>query len=162
MARKCGLLGGWLIAVLGAAGFSGSLGVSAQAADTSKYVYALIFFVLALILGIVVWWWTGRQSRPKEVLQRVAEVPVAKVADDLTRIEGIGPKISGLLQQAGISTFADLAGTGVERLQGIIAAAGLTALADPASWPEQASLAAQGQWERLQALQDELKGGRRE
>ena len=32
---------------------------------------------------------------------------------------------------------------------------------DPSTWPEQASLAAAGEWDALQALQDELKGGRR-
>jgi predicted flap endonuclease-1-like 5' DNA nuclease len=65
---------------------------------------------------------------------RAAEVPAP---DDLQRIEGIGPKISGLLQAAGIT------------------------IADPATWPEQARLAAAGRWDELEILQEELKGGRR-
>jgi len=90
------------------------------------------------------------------------EEPILRVEpDDLKLIEGIGPKISGLLQAAGIMTFAHLASTDVSRLKQIIAEAGLTALADPTSWPEQASLAATGQWNELETLQDELKGGRR-
>ena len=83
------------------------------------------------------------------------------VADDLTRIEGIGPKISGLLRGAGISTFEQLTGTGVERLEQIVADANLAGLANPSTWPEQARLAAEGDWQRLETLQDELKGGRR-
>jgi predicted flap endonuclease-1-like 5' DNA nuclease len=91
----------------------------------------------------------------------VAARPAPTVPDDLTRIEGIGPKISGLLQAAGIMTFAHLASTDVKQLKQIIAEAGLTALADPTTWPEQAGLAATGEWDALEALQDELKGGRR-
>jgi hypothetical protein len=34
-------------------------------------------------------------------------------------------------------------------------------LADPATWPEQAHLAAAGHWGALETLQNELKGGRR-
>ena len=93
---------------------------------------------------------------PEGVARRAPPMP-----DDLTRIEGIGPKISSLLQAAGIMTFAQLATTDVSRLKQIIAEAGLTALANPTTWPEQASLAAAAQWDALETLQDELKGGRR-
>jgi predicted flap endonuclease-1-like 5' DNA nuclease len=98
---------------------------------------------------------------------RVAEAPapVAKPApptpDDLKRIEGIGPKISSVLQAAGIMTFAQLAATDMSRLRQILTEAGLAALADPTTWPEQANLAAAGKWDALEVLQDELKGGRR-
>ena len=79
--------------------------------------------------------------------------------DDLTKIEGIGPKISSLLQDAGISTYAQLADTSTERLDEIVDAAGLH-MANAASWPEQARLAAGGKWDELAQWQDELKGGR--
>ncbi|HHH41147.1 MAG TPA: DUF4332 domain-containing protein [Chloroflexi bacterium] len=95
----------------------------------------------------------------EEVAMAVEAAP--QPPDDLTRIEGIGPKISRLLQEAGIMTFAQLAETDVERLREILAEAGLTALADPGTWPEQARLAAEGKWDELEALQGELKGGRR-
>ena len=95
-------------------------------------------------------------------VEEEVEKPVLKVEpDDLKLVEGIGPKISSLLQAAGIMTFAHLASTDVKRLKQIIAEAGLAALADPTSWPEQATLAATGQWDALETLQDELKGGRR-
>jgi predicted flap endonuclease-1-like 5' DNA nuclease len=80
--------------------------------------------------------------------------------DDLQRIEGIGPKIAGLLQAAGVSTFSQLAQADVDRLKGILAEAGIGRIADPGTWPEQAKLAAAGDWEGLEDLQDRLKGGR--
>ena len=80
--------------------------------------------------------------------------------DDLQRIEGIGPKISAVLQTAGIITFAQLAAADVSRLQQILENKHWT-FADPTTWPEQARLAAAGDWQALDVLQGELKGGRR-
>lgn len=77
------------------------------------------------------------------------------------KLEGIGPKIQEILYGAGIQTFAQLAATDVARLNEILAAAGdRYRLADPSSWPDQARLAAAGDWAALQTLQDNLKGGR--
>lgn len=81
--------------------------------------------------------------------------------DDLRVIEGIGPTIAGLLRNQGIMTFRQLAATPVERLAEILAQVRLNHLADPATWPEQARLAANAEWDRLMALQRTLKGGRR-
>jgi predicted flap endonuclease-1-like 5' DNA nuclease len=88
----------------------------------------------------------------------------AAVADDLKRIEGIGPRIAGVLQEAGIGTFARLAEMEAEQIKEVLAEVDprLARLARPATWPEQAALAAEGQWEALEALQGELKGGRRD
>jgi predicted flap endonuclease-1-like 5' DNA nuclease len=86
-------------------------------------------------------------------------VEAAPDPDDLKRIEGIGPKISSILNEGGITTFAVLAATDTQRLQELLDEAGIR-LAVPDSWPEQASLAAAGKWEELGALQDSLKGGR--
>jgi hypothetical protein len=80
--------------------------------------------------------------------------------DDLARIEGIGPKIASIFQEAGIKTFAQLAKTDVNRLNQILHEAGIIGIADPATWPEQAKLAAVGKWKELDAWQKELKGGR--
>ena len=122
-----------------------------------QWLWWLIILAIAALLGLLIWWLLyGRGSEE--------EVPVAKpeapVADDLTRIEGIGPKISSLLQAAAITTFAELAAADVSRLEQILSEAGLAGLADPATWPEQARLAAAGEWDALETLQDELKGGR--
>ncbi len=80
--------------------------------------------------------------------------------DDLKKIEGIGPKVAGLLNENGITTYAQLADTPVEKLQQILDDAKLQMM-HPGSWPEQAKLAAEGNWDALQELQDNLKGGRR-
>lgn len=80
--------------------------------------------------------------------------------DDLKVVEGIGPKISGLMNAAGIYTFHELADSEVSSLQRILDDAGIT-IANPATWPEQAKLAAEGRWQELETLQDQLKGGRR-
>lgn len=80
--------------------------------------------------------------------------------DDLVEIEGIGPKTAGVLREAGIQTFAQLAAADVEHLKEIVRNANLLS-ADPGTWPEQASLAAKGDWEALYALREELQAGRR-
>lgn len=82
-------------------------------------------------------------------------------AGDLEAIEGIGPKIAGVLREAGITTFAQLAATEVSALSEILQGANIR-LADPGTWPEQAQLAADEKWDEFKALQDSLKGGRRE
>ncbi len=93
---------------------------------------------------------------PKPAAEKVQPV----TSDDLKRIEGIGPKTAGVFQAAGIQTFAHLADTDADTLARILKEAGLR-LAYPATWPEQAALAAAGDWEALRSLQGELKGGRR-
>lgn len=92
-----------------------------------------------------------------------AEAPAAAVpADDLVKIEGIGPKINELMAAAGIATFAQLAATPVERLREILVAGGPRfATHDPTTWPEQAALAAKGDWVAFKALTDELVAGKR-
>lgn len=87
--------------------------------------------------------------------------PIAIEPDDLKKIEGIGPKIEELLNQAGIRTFGELTETDVDQLKQILADAGARyKLADPTSWPEQAKLAAAGDWNDLEELQAKLTAGR--
>jgi predicted flap endonuclease-1-like 5' DNA nuclease len=89
----------------------------------------------------------------------LAAIPEKK--DDLTKIEGIGPKINELLNNAGIYTFVKLSSTKYEKLKNILEDAGERfRMHDPTTWPKQADIAAQGKWEELKKLQDELKGGK--
>ncbi len=143
----------------------------------TRWKWALIMLVLlpvSALLGLLLWWWLCqqqtheavipvkvRQSTPTGTSQAPmhAARPAPATADDLKHIAGIGPKISSLLQTAGITTFAELAATDVSRLERILKEYGIR-LADPGTWPQQASLAAAGEWEALKALQGELKGGR--
>lgn len=90
-----------------------------------------------------------------------APVQVAVEADDLTKVEGIGPKINELLQAAGISTFKQLAEATVDSVKEILAAKGGTyKTKDPGTWGQQAQLAADGKWDELKELQDRLDGGK--
>jgi predicted flap endonuclease-1-like 5' DNA nuclease len=97
----------------------------------------------------------------------VAKKPVAKKVtkakkDDLKKIEGIGPKIEGLLNAAGIKTFEKLYDTKVDVLRAILTKAGPRfQMHDPGTWGRQARLAWKGQWEQLDKLQDELDGGKK-
>ncbi|AOW20868.1 50S ribosomal protein L21 [Urechidicola croceus] len=86
--------------------------------------------------------------------------PKAAKADDLRKVEGIGPKIAGIFAEAGIDTFAKLGKADVEKLKEILAAAGPRyASKNPTTWPQQAQLAADGKWDELKELQDNLNGG---
>ncbi|MEI6408645.1 MAG: hypothetical protein WCR52_04645 [Bacteroidota bacterium] len=82
--------------------------------------------------------------------------------DDLTVVEGIGPKIQELLYQYGIRSYQQLAETEVDRIKEILSSAGpQLAMHDPGTWPAQANLAANNQWDNLKSIQGFLKGGKK-
>ena len=117
---------------------------------------------------------TPAKEEPKVEAAPVKEEPKAKAApkakkkakagsdeDDFKKIEGIGPKISQLLKDAGIPTFEQLANTEAEKIKEILAAAGSRyRMHDPTTWPAQSKMAAEGDWDGLKKWQDELDGGR--
>jgi len=103
---------------------------------------------------------TAQEREPSEDIETESETETP-AADDLIRIEGIGPKISTIVAAAGITSFAELASQEVVRLEAILAEAGIHT-ANPSTWPEQSALAAQGKWEELKELQDRIKNGRLE
>lgn len=130
--------------------------------------------MLALMGAAAQWWawmpwaaWLPPAAQadpapPVEPAPVADPVAVAAVAtdDDLTRIEGIGPRIAALLKDAGITGFAALATARADRLEAVLAAAGPRfRLAQPATWPEQAALLAAGDEAGFAALAAELKGG---
>ena len=82
----------------------------------------------------------------------------AAKGDDLKKVEGIGPKIASTLNEAGISTFAELAKTDAAKISEIIAGVRGNHVTD--TWPAQAKLAAEGKWDELKKWQDELDGGK--
>ncbi len=80
--------------------------------------------------------------------------------DDLKIIEGIGPKIEEILQNVGIKTWEQLSKTAPTQLSSILLAAGNRYKGkNPATWPKQARMAADGKWDELKIWQDELDGG---
>ena len=83
----------------------------------------------------------AKESKPK------------KSKDDLTKVEGIGPKAAEALSKAGVNTFEKLSKKSVEEIRTILVEASKTlAHLDPQTWAQQAKLAAEGKW-------DELNGG---
>jgi len=88
---------------------------------------------------------------------------MSKMQDDLTHIVGIGPKVSSVLRGVGINNFTKLGSINLDRLMEIIEAENpnLLRLVDPSTWPEQAKLASEEDWEALSILQESLKGSRR-
>ncbi|MEO5861068.1 MAG: helix-hairpin-helix domain-containing protein [Burkholderiales bacterium] len=80
--------------------------------------------------------------------------------DDLTKIEGVGPKIAQVLVSNGITTFAQLATAEPTAVQEMLKkSSGRFNLAKSDTWAEQAELAAAGKWDALKKRQDELDGG---
>src|SRR5215211_809407 len=122
----------------------------------------LWYVILAVLLLIVVWWLFSR--RKTESVDARTEKSVSRngraSADDLTKLEGIGPKVAKVLNNAGITTFDDLARAEAADVKSVLNKAGLQMM-NPEGWIEQASLAAKGDWEAVERLQNELKGGRK-
>jgi predicted flap endonuclease-1-like 5' DNA nuclease len=83
-----------------------------------------------------------------------------KGPNDLTVIEGIGPKINELFNKAGVSSFAQLSKQTVPQMQKILDDGGdAYRLANPSTWAQQALLANENKWDELRKLQDSLTGG---
>lgn len=101
-------------------------------------------------------------QRTTAVPRHAPKSPVTPMRpDDLTQIEGIGPKVQELLNKEDIRTFRRLATTEVSDIKHILARAGEQfRMYDPSTWPRQAKLAANGQWEDLAKLQRRLHSGR--
>lgn len=97
--------------------------------------------------------------------QNNTSISIAKLdgasRDNLKVIEGIGPKIEELLNNAGIMTFGQLAQSDPVRILDILQQAGSKyQIHDPTSWPEQSALARDDKWEELKVLQERLDGGK--
>lgn len=115
---------------------------------------------------------TKRAVKPTKKTTTKKSTPAKKTAtkkvaskvkpDDLKKIEGIGPKIAGLLNEAGIKSFEALGKAKITVLKEVLKNAGPRfKMHTPDTWAEQAKLAAKGKWSELTKLQDKLKGGKR-
>jgi hypothetical protein len=119
-------------------------------------IVALAFFLLMVIVG----WWVSKNKKPEPEVQHEAHGHDSHAADDLTKLEGIGPKVAKVLSESGIKTFEKLAHTDIDAIRKTLADAGLQMM-NPEGWVDQAKLAAKGDWAALEKLQSELKGGRK-
>jgi len=96
------------------------------------------------------------EKKEKAAVKKTAKVD----SDNLTKIEGIGPKAAEALTKAGIDSYAKLAKANAEKIKEILTeASSRMAHLDPESWPKQAKMAADGNWDELKDWQDKAKGG---
>jgi hypothetical protein len=127
--------------------------------DTSLTILLFIgiaFFFLMIIVG----WLTSSRKQDQVEVTNDAKKSTNQNADDLVKIEGIGPKVAKVLTEAGITTFDELAHAKTDDVQSALNAAGLQMM-NPEGWIAQAKLAAKGDWAGFEKLQSELKGGRK-
>jgi len=113
---------------------------------------ALGFFLLMVVVG----WLTSRGAGKQANRGSGAD----ESADDLTKLEGIGPKVARILVKAGYGSYATLAKAKANEVDKLLDANKL-AMLDSEGWIEQAKLAVKGDMEGLAKLQEELKGGRK-
>lgn len=109
------------------------------------------------------------KAEPKEeapVAEKPAPEPAKKAAakketaDNLTKIEGIGPKAAEALTGAGIDSYTALAKAKPDAIKEILTeASSRLAHLDPTTWPKQSKMAADGKWDELKAWQESAKGG---
>jgi len=97
-----------------------------------------------------------------EILAIASEIFNKQVmSNDLTIIEGIGPKIAEVLGNSGITSWEKLSDTTRHILRVILDEAGAKFRGHkPKTWPRQARMAANGEWKKLKAYQDVLLGGK--
>ena len=107
---------------------------------------------------------TGEPARdPADLASAEAVLGTRIERDDLTVIDGIGPKIAELCAGIGIQTWNDLAQTEVSLLRTMLDDAGPRFKShDPTTWPEQAAALAAGRWGEFGALTARPDGGRAE
>ena len=80
-----------------------------------------------------------KKAEVKEEAPKAAPKKTDAKGDNLTKLDGVGPKLAEIFQAAGLNTFADVAGTSVEKFKEILEAAGSRyASKDPAPWIDQA------------------------
>ena len=99
-------------------------------------------------------------------LEEIIELEVEEVfstipgRDDLKEIAGINSKAEAILNGIGVFRFMQLAQTPVPTVRRVLAEHGpLLHTYDPATWPGQALLAADGRWDELRSWQEQMRRG---
>lgn len=136
-----------------------------------------LMLIVAAILGYIIGYRTG-QSVMATLRSRLARLDVDlekcikglavlststanAIKDDLKIVEGIGPAIEKLMNNAGIYSFGQLSSTPVEVLRRILTDGGQRFLIhNPDTWPRQGAMAAEGKWDELKEWQAILAKGK--
>lgn len=102
-------------------------------------------------------------AKPKAATTRATKAAKTEKADrdDLTVIEGIGPKTQAALYDADITTYAQVAKMTADELTQIVKVEhNVQIVGDAATWPKQAQYLVDGDTDGLKVYQDKLVGGR--
>ena len=134
------------------------IAINTTACDGSDVFWPWLLWLLgAFLLGLLLGWLLKQLFGDKGGDTYVAG---DSVKDDLTKVEGIGPKIQHLMNDAGIWSFHQLSYTSIDKLQQVLDDAGPAyTVHNPRTWSAQARLADEKHWEELKIWQDFLKGG---
>lgn len=136
-----------------------ALQINTNACDGSDvFIIWILWLVGAFILGLIIGWLLKQTSNKNDS----GAATTSNQKEDLTKIEGIGPKIQELLYEGGINNYFSLSRTKTERLHQILVDGGpafYTHKDIAYNWPAQAMLADQGHWDDLKKWQDILKEG---
>jgi predicted flap endonuclease-1-like 5' DNA nuclease len=98
------------------------------------------------------------KSKPAAAPKSAAAKASAPIkAQDLVRIDGIGPKIAAALIAGGVDSFEKLSKMSNDALQKILTDAGIRLAPSLPTWAEQAGYAARGDWEGMDKLNAERK-----
>lgn len=99
--------------------------------------------------------WQGLMKHNQKATQAKSKAAKPKAgaaagaSDDLTQINGIGPRLASVLSAGGVTTYAQLEHASADELRGIVAASGALTPPSLETWPTQASYAGRGDWEGL-------------
>jgi predicted flap endonuclease-1-like 5' DNA nuclease len=133
-----------------------------QASATLDWWLPLVLFILGLALALSNWYESRRMAQQATTsAQAASNQSAVRVWDDLTRIEGIGPRMADALVAAGIDSYDNLASASESQLRAALKNAGLRLAPSVPTWPEQAAYAARGDWDGLSAYQKMLLAGRK-
>ncbi len=155
------------------------LAMSSLQETANKVGWVWYLLLVLVVLGAILLWMysqTKKQQKEQQKEEQITEQkrtekqmvtetskrpdPKRGEKDDLTKIEGIGPKVAKVLSDSGITSFESLSTADPSEVKTVLNEAGLQMMS-PEGWIEQAEFAAREDWDGLQKLQDELKGGRR-
>ncbi|MBN2471713.1 MAG: hypothetical protein JXN59_13410 [Anaerolineae bacterium] len=161
----------WLIVILGVLAAAASLIISqANLADnflTFSLTQLLWMGVLYIIVGIILLLLLRPAAEPVVTASGAASAVSAAASfspdpQDLTIIEGIGPKSKAALNKAGIYTFTQLARHSPEDLLRIVRDEhGVQVVGNAtATWVKQARFIINGDLEGLKLYQERLQAGR--
>jgi predicted flap endonuclease-1-like 5' DNA nuclease len=101
----------------------------------------------------------GNTLKTKDLEYASLHQRMRRMQDDFTHLAGIGRKTSSMLKNAGIKSFSKLAKTNVKQISEILEknSPSLLKKTDPSTWPEQARIAAEGDWDALANLKRSVK-----